>query len=46
MPDDVHLSFWPHEDGDLGDWMRQVAEPLGLESTLRPRGRPNKEPEK
>jgi len=28
------------------DWSRRIAEQLGLESTLRPRGRPRKEPEK
>ena len=28
------------------DWSRRIADQLGLEYTLRPRGRPRKEPEK
>ena len=46
MSNHWHLVLWPRADGDLTDFMRWVADKsveLGLQSTLRPRGRPKKD---
>jgi putative transposase len=38
MPNHWHLLLWPRDNRDMR--MGRIAERLGLESTLRPRGRP------
>ena len=52
MSNHFHLVVWPHADGEGGApfgserWQKKTARRMGLEFTLRPRGRPRAEAKK